>query len=179
MTENSPNDSVPPTAVVTGASGTLGQQICDRFRRNGFVVIRADTVSKSGDTLLAPRHDSSGWSYPLDVAQPDQWKTLRNFVDVEFSQLDCLVNCAGKLAFGEAGTTHWQDDIQVLNVNLHGTILGCTTMLDLLRKSPRGHLINIASYSGFAALPWATVYSASKAGVIAYTESLALSLIHI
>ena len=49
-------------------------------------------------------------------------------------------------------------------------------MLDLLRKSPQGHLINIASYAGFAALPWAAAYGASKAGVIAYTESLANEL---
>ena len=163
--------------MVTGSEGSLGYQVCQRLVARGFQVIRADiAISPSSEDSPLTGGEPQVQHFLLDVTDLGQWESLRDHLEREHSRLDCLVNCAGVLHFGEAEKTHWQNDKSILEVNLHGTILGSKTMLGLLRKSPQGHLINIASYAGFAALPWAASYAASKAGVIAFTESLASEL---
>lgn len=177
MLKNSAKGSASPIAVVTGSAGSLGQQVCKRLVSRGFHVIHADVaISPPSEAPQASDADPGILSFQLDVTDPRQWESLREKIEREYSRLDCLVNCAGVLHFGEAEKTRWQADKSMLDVNLYGTILGSKTMLELLRKSRRGHLINIASYAGFAALPWAAAYAASKAGVIAFTESLANEL---
>ena len=167
---------VDPIAVVTGANGTLGRRICDRLVDRGYLIVRVDFECPQKLHSLSEDSFSRDTYVSLDVCDAEQWKRLQDVVYAKHGRVDCLVNCAGHVRFGDFGTNRWEEDKRVIEVNLDGTMLGCRSMLDLLRNSQNAHIINIASYSGFCGLPWAAAYTASKAGVIAFSECLANEL---
>lgn len=111
---------------------------------------------------------------PFDVRDAAAWRSLHERLRREWPRLDLVVNAAGVGASGEVGTlpdVQWR---RVIDTNLIGTALGCETFLPWLREQPAGaHLVNVASISAFISPPTMAAYAASKAGIVALSESIA------
>jgi len=111
---------------------------------------------------------------PCDVRDAGGWQELHGRLRREWPTLGLLVNCAGVGATGEVGRLAADQWRRVLDTNLLGTALGCETFLPWLREHPvKSHLVNVASIAGLIAPPSMAAYSASKAGVITLSESIA------
>ena len=110
--------------------------------------------------------------------QPDAWDEVHAELAHDWPRLDLLVNCAGQLLVGAVVNTPTTEIARLLEVNLLGTIWGCRAMVPWMttdtrpRCDPAPGVINVASIFASVAPPQFATYAASKAGVIAFSESL-------
>ncbi|MEQ9334733.1 SDR family NAD(P)-dependent oxidoreductase [Thalassobaculum sp.] len=162
-------------AVVTGGARGIGLAVAERLLADGAQVALWDADAAALDAA-AGRLDGVLTS-TVDVTDPDSVQAARDAVLDRFGGLDIAVNSAGI-----AGPTvpsvdypleQWR---RVVDVNLTGTFLVCKLLAPPMVGRGWGRIVNIASLAGKEGTPNAPAYSASKAGVIAFTKSLAKEL---
>lgn len=164
------------TALVTGASQGIGQQIAITLANEGANVAlaaRSDGIYETDDMI-----DSDG-TLPVETDVSDEASveaSIAATVD-EFGGLDIIVNNAGiagpTAPIEEITVEEWQ---QTLDVNLMGMFLTVKHGVGHLQESNRGTVVNISSISGKRPLESRTPYTASKMGVIGLTRTLAFEL---
>lgn len=163
----------PHIALITGSAHGIGLAIAQRLLRDGMTVIVADIDDTSAYRVAKELGERAHPVY-LDVTSPESWKTAVHDVTKNQGPLTVLVNCAGVAGRSapcwELSTEEWQ---QVIDINLSGTFYGCRAVLPTMREYGYGRIVNIASIAGKEGNPNASPYSASKAGVIGLTKSLA------
>ncbi|HEY6563052.1 MAG TPA: SDR family NAD(P)-dependent oxidoreductase, partial [Pirellulaceae bacterium] len=167
-------------ALVTGAGGTLGAELCRELLGRGFSVIGVDRDEDAGMRLEAEFARETGpfRFRPLDVGVADEWGLLADELHADHLGLALLVNAAGMLVTGPLADIPEVALIRSIQVNLLGTILGCRACLGLLSAADDdgGRILNIASCNAFLPIPWSAAYNASKAGVVAFSRTLAAEL---
>ena len=166
--------------LITGAAGTLGKAIAIHLGRLGHSIALIDLDQKQLDATQQ-RLQSEGITcqgHVADVTSPEAWKELLEALRREWTSLHVLINNAGVLEVEEFARSDWQRWRSVVEVNLLGTALGCHAAGSWLMESATpgnpSRVLNIASYTGFVPIPWASAYTVSKSGVIALSESMAI-----
>lgn len=167
------------TALVTGASSGIGRELVKVLARNGHDLV---ITARSADALEAlagsveGKYGVKATVIPLDLADPDAPQTLFVAVKTHNIQVDYLVNNAGFGLGGAFTDTPIEREIEMIEVNItaltHLTKLFLAPML--ARRS--GRIMNVASTAGFQPGPLMSVYYASKAYVISFSEALAEEL---
>jgi 3-oxoacyl-[acyl-carrier protein] reductase len=161
-------------ALVTGATGGIGAGIARAFHKAGAeVAISGRQVDKL--EALAKELGDRVHVTPCDLADKEQVAKLIDNAIAKLGRVDILVNNAGLTRdnlFMVMKDEQWDD---VINVNLTSTFMLCRagTRHMLRSKTGYGRIINIASISGILGNPGQGNYSASKAGMIGMTKSLA------
>ncbi|MCO6385292.1 SDR family NAD(P)-dependent oxidoreductase [Oceanicola sp. 502str15] len=165
-------------ALVTGAASGIGASIAERFAGDGHKVVAIDRHPDIAG--IAGRYGGEGWV--VDLAENAQIEALIARIAKDLGGLDIVVNNAGinpkingKRAVSETmPLSQWAE---VLQVNLTAPFLICRLAIPLMRKNGWGRMINIASRAGRAIVPTAGAhYSATKAGVIGFSRTLANEL---
>jgi NAD(P)-dependent dehydrogenase (short-subunit alcohol dehydrogenase family) len=165
-------------AIVTGASRGIGRAIAETLGDEGFsLTLNARTPRTLEETARELR--GMGFqveSLAADVADEDGIQRLVARHRERFGRLDVLVNNAG-VAVGAAADEHETRHIDAqLDVNVRAMIIAYRESLDLLRAAGTEHgnalVVNTASAGGKSPQPWLSVYTASKAAVIAYTHAM-------
>lgn len=169
---NSLSDKV---VLITGASSGFGQDAACLFARRGCKVVLA---ARRLDRLqeLAERIRSQGGealAVPVDVSQRQEIKVMvQTTLDV-YSRIDILFNNAGFGRLDWLENLDPQRDIEMqIAVNLTGLIQVTRAVLPHMLERRAGHIINMSSVAGYIAAPLYSVYSATKFGVRAFTDSL-------
>lgn len=163
-------------AVVTGGGRGIGLAISKRFVRAGAHVVIVDQDEEACSSALAELEGASGntAAFAIDVTSEDQVQGMTDEVMGKFGGYHILVTCAGivgRNAFAwETSAEEWR---KVLDINLTGVWLCNKAALGPMRESNYGRIVNIASIAGKEGNPKLGPYSASKAGVIGMTKSLA------
>jgi 3-oxoacyl-[acyl-carrier protein] reductase len=166
------------TAIVTGASQGLGKSIATALGASGArVACVARNASKLADTvnqIVAAGGQAEAFS--ADVNDKQSIENIVKTVAEDWGRLDILVNNAGitRDTLLPAMTDEQWDD--VINTNLRGTFLFTRAASQRMMRARYGRIINISSVSGLIGNAGQTNYSASKAGVIGLTRSLAKEL---
>jgi NAD(P)-dependent dehydrogenase (short-subunit alcohol dehydrogenase family) len=183
------------TAAITGGARGIGRATAQAFLRQGMRVAIGDvdlqaaqqTAQEIGapthpvPTDPAPTHPGATDPVParqsivaleLDVTDRESFSTFLDGVEQQFGPVDVLVNNAGIMPLGRFID---EDDLttrRMIDINLHGVILG--TKLALARMVPRdrGHIVNIASQAGKFGAPGGATYSATKHAVVGLTEAV-------
>lgn len=163
------------TVLVTGAGTGIGRAVAERFLREGYHVVavgrRAGPIAE-----LERAHAGRVRAIVCDVAKPDDVKKLGAYLksDATFgASLSALVNNAGtyeRRAFHETSDADWTSTFEV---NLFGAVRLTREVLPLLEKN-RGVVVNVSSTLGLRPIPQTSVYSASKAAMINWTQALAI-----
>ena len=162
-------------ALVTGGGSGLGRAFCRRLALDGWHVACADVHQSSAEQTIADLQAAggSGQVEPIDVADADAWRSLRDKLRREWPRLDLLVNNAGICASGEIGDAPLEDFHRVLDVNLRGVLYGCHTMVDWLKENDRGaHIVNTSSFAAIGSAPSMAAYNISKSAMISLSETL-------
>jgi 2-dehydro-3-deoxy-L-rhamnonate dehydrogenase (NAD+) len=165
-------------AIVTGGAQGIGRAIAERMLRSGASVVLWD---RDGDRLASAHGELSALG-PVDarvVELTDQAAVdeCAKATQTQHGRIDILVNNAG--ITGGNGLT-WELDPavwrEVIEVNLVAPYLVCRAVVPYMIERGHGRIVNIASIAGKEGNPNASHYSASKAGLIALTKSLAKEL---
>lgn len=162
-------------ALVTGASSGIGRAVAVAFAGAGCRVALAARRVELLEELAKSLREERGADtlvIPCDLRDRGQALEAVETVVRRWSRLDILVNNAGisKLDFFERQDLDMIED--VIATNLLGTIYATHGALAHMRKQGEGHIVNVASIVGIAGLPWMAAYSASKFGIVGFTESL-------
>jgi 3-oxoacyl-[acyl-carrier protein] reductase len=160
------------TALITGASGGIGEAIAVAFHAQGARVAVSGTRREKLDAL-AQRLGNHTPVLPCDLRDRSQLVELVPKAEAALGQLDILVNNAGITKdnlFMRMKDEEWDD---VLAVNLTSAFVLCRAALRNMMRRRSGRIVNIASVSGILGNPGQGNYAASKAGLIGMTKSLA------
>ena len=175
-------------AIVTGGASGLGREFCLRLARDGWhvAIVDIDAVRSDETRRLVEQLGGTGRVEPCDVTDVAAWLSLRERLQADWPRLDLLVNNAGMFASGRVGQLDLADAERVVRLNLLGVVYGCDTMVRWLVEAvrskpgslapgpqpPAPHVINIASSFAFITPPGMSVYSLTKAAVVALSETL-------
>jgi NAD(P)-dependent dehydrogenase (short-subunit alcohol dehydrogenase family) len=156
------------SALVTGGSSGIGLAIARMLREEGFALTLA---SRTAEKVHAAAAELDALGLPADLSREEDCVRIVAEHRERHGGMDVLVNSGG---LGIAGTVESlvtkHVDLQ-LGVNLRGLLLVTRESIPLLKES-RGWVVNLASIAGTTATPGLTVYGATKAAVIALTNSL-------
>jgi NAD(P)-dependent dehydrogenase (short-subunit alcohol dehydrogenase family) len=161
--------------LITGAASGIGRATAERLASEGASLALSD-VNADGLEETATACRAEGVDVLAQVGnvadEASVADTVRSCVD-HFGRLDVLVNVAGILQFKDLRETTLDDWNRIISVNLTGTFLMCREALPHLLNSG-GNIVNTASTAALAGHPWTVSYSASKGGVFALTQTIAV-----
>jgi short-subunit dehydrogenase len=165
-------------AIVTGASRGIGFVLAKTLAEEGYSLTltarRPDSLSEAADTLRSAGHDVQ--SIAVNMADEDAASTIVERHRAAYGRLDVLVNNAG-VGIGATATEHQTKFIDMqFQVNVRAIILFYREAAEMLRAAGAEHgsalVVNVASLAGKAGPAWLSVYGATKAAVVSYTESM-------
>ena len=166
------------TAVVTGASRGIGRAIAMELAREGAQVACVATAAERVMDTVAAVESFGGRAraYGANVASMSSMKALAGQIQEDWGAIDILVNNAGITRDGLLLRMSEEDWDSVMDVNLKGTFNACKVFAKTLMKRRGARVINISSVVGLNGNGGQANYAASKAGVIAFTKSMAREL---
>ncbi len=165
-------------AIITGASRGIGRAISVALAGEAATVVLA--ARSIPDLQETAQHVVQAGGVPEIVAteltEEESIKNLVRATSEKFGRLDILVNNAGVAHLGRLEDTPTQDWEHCMQVNARAPFILCREALPLLRKSPAGFIINIASVVGVKGYPLQSAYTSSKHALRGMTISLAEEL---
>ena len=166
-------------ALITGGSRGIGKSIVEKFVSNGCNVAFTYNNSESEAKLIESNSSEKGLKikgYKSNAAEYKEAEILANSVIDEFGKIDILVNNAGITKDNLLMRMSEDDFNQVLSVNLNSVFNMTKAVQREFLKNRNGSIINISSIVGIKGNAGQSNYSASKAGIIGFTKSIALEL---
>ena len=166
-------------AIITGGSRGIGKSICETFAKNGCNVAFTYNNSKDSAESLAKELNGSGMkakAYKSDASNFDDATKLVEDVLVDFGKIDILVNNAGIKKDNLLMRMEKSDFDSVINTNLSSVFNLTKASIKTFLKQRNGSIINISSVVGVKGNAGQSNYSASKAGIIGFSKSIALEL---
>jgi NADP-dependent 3-hydroxy acid dehydrogenase YdfG len=159
------------TAAITGAARGIGRATATALLRQGMRVAIGD-VDFQAAQRTASELGPSAVALELDVTDRDSFGAFLDGVEEQLGPLDVLINNAGIMQVGRFVD---EDDLtarRMVDINLHGVILGCKLALERMVPCDRGHIVNISSQAGKFGAPGGATYSATKHAVVGLSEAV-------
>lgn len=162
-------------AVVTGASSGIGASIAETLANQGVKVVLTGRDESRLAEVAKRIQDNKQAVVETSIVDVTHKEEVTEFVEKtkeKFGQIDILVNSAGLMlssAITEGDVEAWE---AMIDVNIKGTLYTINAVLPSMLNQSSGHIINIASISGFEVTKKSTLYSASKAAVHSITQGL-------
>jgi 3-oxoacyl-[acyl-carrier protein] reductase len=166
-------------ALVTGSSRGIGKQIALTLAARGANVVLTATNATLLDEVA---HEITAASSPTPLTIPADLTDEKSIIDLvaavdsTFGQLDILVNNAGITHAAQLQDTATADYDRLMAVNARAPFILCRQALPMLKKAPRGFIINIASIVGVKGYPNQSAYTASKHALRGMSTALAEEL---
>ncbi len=159
------------TAAITGAARGIGRATAEALLAQGMKVAIGD-VDYDAAAKTASELGASTIALPLDVTERSVFSEFLDGAEQQLGPIDVLVNNAGIMQIGRFID---EDDLtarRMIDINLHGVILGMKLALERMIPRNRGHIINISSQAGKYGAPGGATYSATKHAVVGLTEAV-------
>ena len=168
-------------ALITGGASGIGRATAVAFAAAGAGIVIADVREQpiSGGLSTAEIIRQSGGKalfFKTDVAVKSQVEILVDRAVQELGRIDILVNNAG--ICHASSVEHTPDQVlrRLMEINFYGAVYGIQAVLPVMRLQGSGHIFNISSGAAMFGLPYASVYAASKAAMMRFSESLRYEL---
>ena len=159
--------------IVTGASGGIGSSIVEKLYENGANVLATGTRTEKLEELK--KKFSNIKIIKFDISEHEKIEEFINNATEELGgSLDCIVNNAGITKDNLTIRMSLEEWSKVININLTSTFLMCKYSIKKMLKNKSGKIINITSVVGHTGNAGQANYTASKAGIVAMSKSLAI-----
>lgn len=160
------NLSEAPVALVTGARRGIGKQLCQHLLGKGYVVV--------GCSLNPCDWEAPGFHYEIcDVSDEAGVKKLMRSIQKRFGRLDVLLNNAGAASMNHIFLMPLESARRITDTNLLGTFLVGREAAKLMRRRKYGRIVNFGSSAVAIRLAGEAMYVASKAAVVAFSQTMA------
>jgi short-subunit dehydrogenase len=165
-------------ALVTGGASGIGKAIAARFAAAGAEIVLVDLNEASLRETAADfeRQGIRVRTYVLDVTDTSRITGLKEQIERDLGRIDVLVNNAGLVFGGGFLDVPLEKHLTTYRVNTLGLVAMTHAFLADLIAGDDGHVVNVASASGYIGLPFGATYASSKWAVLGFSESLALEL---
>lgn len=175
--ENTMTESLPKTALITGASSGIGYELAKQLASDGYNVV---LVARESEKLANVKAELAA-IYPtqrvqalaVDLSLPGASDKIFASLKRDNIVIDVLVNCAGFGDYGFFVSREWPKQESMISVNITALTHLTHLFLPLMLKRKRGGILNIASTAAFQPGPLMAVYYATKAYVLSFSEALA------
>ena len=158
--------------LVTGTSRGIGKEIARGLVNSDYNVF---LTSRNQEQLQVTSQEINAKGYvPCDLTCESDLKKLCEFV--ESNKIDILINNAGEYIYGKIEDMNHEKIAEIFSANLLAPTMLCSASAKNMKAQKWGRIINIGSISGVMGEAYASLYSASKAGLIGLTKALALEL---
>jgi short-subunit dehydrogenase len=165
------------TIIITGGSEGVGAATARKFANAGANLVLVARSKKNLDLIAEElRPKTSVKTVAMDVSDTDACTNLFKKAEFEFGNVHVLINNAGYHSRGLAENIAIEDLGQMIDVNLRAPIILSRLAVPYLRQAGGGAIINVGSLAGRTPVPGSATYSASKAGLRAFTMALASEL---
>ena len=167
------------TVFVTGGSRGIGKEVALEFAENGYNVVINYVSSKTNVEELKSEFESKGVKTLImqaDVTDKEAIDEVVKKAIEEFGSIDVLVNNAGITRDNLLMRMSEEEFDKVIEINLKGTYIVTKAVTKYMMKKRKGSIINLSSVVGVAGNAGQCNYSASKAGIIGFTKSVAKEL---
>lgn len=163
---------------ITGGASGLGAALAKRFAASGARVCIGDVNDAAGEVTFQALAATAEGAHFLhcDITREQDLEAAADWLRSNWGGVDLVVNNAGVAQMGSIGDTALSDWQWIIDINLLGVVRGCRAFVPLLRAQGGGTILNIASMAGLVHLPGAGAYNATKAAVVALSETLELEL---
>ncbi|HCY1424385.1 TPA: SDR family oxidoreductase [Staphylococcus aureus] len=159
-------------AVVTGAGSGIGEAIATLLHEEGAKVVLAGRNKEKLQNVANQLSQDSVKVVPTDVTNKEEVDELIKIAQQTFGGLDIVINSAGQMLSSKITDYQVDEWDGMIDVNIKGTLYTVQAALPTMLEQSSGHLINIASISGFEVTKSSTIYSATKAAVHTITQGL-------
>lgn len=159
-------------AVVTGAGSGIGEAIATLLHEEGAKVVLAGRNKDKLQNVANQLAQDSVKVVPTDVTKKEEVDELIKIAQQTFGGLDIVINSAGQMLSSKITDYQVDEWDSMIDVNIKGTLYTAQAALPTMLEQSSGHLINIASISGFEVTKSSTIYGATKAAVHTITQGL-------
>ncbi len=162
-------------ALITGASGGIGEALAHEFARGGYdliLVARSEAKLQALAGELAAKHGIQARALAYDLADPASPRLLSEQLTALGLGVDVLVNNAGFATYGPFVELELDGELRMLQVNIVTLTHLTRLLLPAMVSRGRGRVLNVASTAAFMPGPLMAVYYASKAFVLSFSEAL-------
>jgi NAD(P)-dependent dehydrogenase (short-subunit alcohol dehydrogenase family) len=163
-------------ALVTGGSSGIGKATALGFARAGANVVIASRRVTEGEQTVHEICERGGDAIfvKTDVSKASEVEGLMNQTIEFYGRLDYACNNAGTFVMGQLFELSEEEWDRTINANLKGIWLSLKYQIPIMLQQKRGVIVNMASMSAIIGNPGVSIYSASKGGVVALTQSAAI-----
>ncbi|EMJ3963861.1 TPA: SDR family oxidoreductase [Staphylococcus aureus] len=159
-------------ALVTGAGSGIGEAIATLLHEEGAKVVLAGRNKDKLQNVANQLAQDSVKVVPTDVTKKEGVDELIKIAQQTFGGLDIVINSAGQMLSSKITDYQVDEWDSMIDVNIKGTLYTAQAALPTMLEQSSGHLINIASISGFEVTKSSTIYSATKVAVHTITQGL-------
>jgi len=166
-------------ALVTGASSGIGYELAKLFAQDGKNIV---VVARSQDRLEKLKteiENKSGTKVIVlvkDLSKPDAPQEISSELEKKNINVDVLVNNAGFPVFGEFAETDLKEELDMIQVNITALTHFTKLFLKKMVENKSGWVLNVSSTAAFSPFPLQSIYAASKAYVLSFSEAVANEL---
>lgn len=167
--------------LITGASSGIGLEFANLFAKDGYhLVLTARNETKLNEIAeqLTKKYGVKITVFAKDLSQTDAAEELTAEIIAKGIEIDVLINNAGFAAYGPFNETSWNEEKDMIQVNITALTTLTKQLLPGMIKRNRGKILNVASTAAFQPGPLMAVYYATKAYVLSFSEAINYELRH-
>ena len=164
-----------PTTLITGASSGIGKAFAQELAANKndlIIVARSEEKLNQLASKLQEQHKIQVEVIVKDLTEPSATQEVFERIQSKGIAVDTLINNAGFGDYGEFADTDGERQIKMVQLNIIALMDLTHKFLPQMRQRLSGNIINISSIAGFQPIPYISVYAATKAFVLSFSEAL-------
>lgn len=166
-------------ALITGASKGIGKSLALELAKRKYNLVltaRSAQLLQQLATEIKQQYEVEVKTLALDLAEPAAAAELEGYITAQNIPLTVLVNNAGYGLWGRFTDLKLEDQLNMLHLNVESLIGLSHRLLPHLHKQPRAYVLNVASTAAYQAVPYMSLYAASKSLVVSFSRGLATEL---
>jgi NAD(P)-dependent dehydrogenase (short-subunit alcohol dehydrogenase family) len=161
---------------ITGGASGLGLAIARRYASEGWRICIADVNDEAGQNAVASLKAAEVFYLHVDVTQEKDLQAAADELSARWGGVDVVVNNAGVAQAGAIEDVPLADWLWIIDINLLGVVRGCKVFTPLFKQQGHGYFVNVASMAGLLSPSMMSSYNATKAAVVALSETLQVEL---